>query len=472
MNKSILFVEPQNIETNFHGNIIYQPLLGPITLATQLYELGYNVTVIKETLIDEDTLNNALKDADILILTLLTASAKRGYRIAEKYKKNRPDGRVIAGGIHVSFVPDEAIQYVDQVAIGEGHSIIQDLVDGKNSEKIVHGSPVEDLDQLPIPHWPLLVNYQKLTRIPIMASLGCPFDCTFCCVTKMYGRKYRFQSPERTIEQLKHHFQQLGDYKVFFIDDNFSANKKNSLKLFDKIEENNLDFLWGCQIRADVTKDEEFVKRMAEVGCHRVYVGYESINQNTLDSFKKKESLSDIEHSLAIFHKYGISVCGMFILGGDHDNLKVIEDTVSFALKNNIEHTQYSLIGPFPGTDVRKNLDKSRLAHNNWEMLDAYHVNIIPKQMTEYELVMGLLYAHEKFYSWLKIVKQLWVDIQYIIINRRRSIGYRFRKLREDIGKIFTYRNMIRTWKNAHAEYHKTLKEKHDLITNNSQPVE
>ncbi len=95
----------------------------------------------------------------------------------------------------------------------------------------------------------IFVNSKKIQNIPIMTSLGCPFGCTFCCVTEMYGRKYRVQSPVKTMEEITHHIKQTGKKGVFFYDDNFCANKKISLELFDLIEKSNQSFQWGCQVR-------------------------------------------------------------------------------------------------------------------------------------------------------------------------------------------------------------------------------
>ena len=238
------------------------------------------------------------------------------------------------------------------------------------------------------------------------------------------------------------------------------ANKKNSLELFHKIIENKLDFLWGCQVRADVTKDEAFVKKMAQAGCYRVYVGYESINEDVLNSLKKRETLADIERSIKVFHKYGISICGLFIFGNDLDNMKVIKDTVRFAIREKLEFTQYSLLTPYPGTDLSNSLEKDRLTHDDWDILDVFHVNIKPKQMSEYELMMGLLYAHEKFYSWPRVVRQIWSNILFILFNWRRPLHYRIFRLSDDLVKISGYRKMIKNWKSLHRDYHDSLKKK------------
>ena len=209
--KRILFVEPSGSSANIFTFAMKLPLFGPIGLATRLYNAGYNVLVVKENLLDkDDKIDNYLNEADILILTLLTNTAYRGYEISQMYKKIRPDGKILIGGMHASLKPDEVACYADQVAVGEGDNIIIDLIEGNLKDKIIHGTPLEDYNDRPIPDFSLLINSKKLKIIPIMTSIGCPFNCTFCCVSLVYGRKYRIQSPERTINEIK---QQLEFFK-------------------------------------------------------------------------------------------------------------------------------------------------------------------------------------------------------------------------------------------------------------------
>jgi len=131
--------------------------------------------------------------------------------------------------------------------------IICDLVDGNGDlpkSGVVEGKAVEDLESLPIPDIGLLENklqpksFGIIPHIaPICTSRGCPYDCTFCSVTQMFGRRYRFNSVERVIEELKIRFKQ-GFRRFFFYDDNFTASKDRTKNLLDGILTNNLNFSW------------------------------------------------------------------------------------------------------------------------------------------------------------------------------------------------------------------------------------
>lgn len=461
MNKKILFVEPQGAKVNVFANLMGHPLLGPLYMATILKEFGYDVTVIKENLVDKFKFTEYLKKADILILTIMTVTSSRGYEISRIYKSFRPDGRVIGGGIHVSLNPDEALQYFDQIAIGEGPLIIKDLIEGKITDKIVHGSPVEDLNTLPIPDLSLLVNNHKLIAVPVMTSLGCPFGCTFCCVTRVYGRRYRYQSPDKTIEEIRHHIAYLKKKSIFFYDDNFCANKKNSLEFFDKIRDQGLKFNWRCQVRADLAKDEAFIQRMSEAGCNRVYIGFESINDATLNGFNKSSSAAEVSQALDIFHKYGIAVHGMFILGSDADGPEVFDMTADFCVKKGIDSAQFLAITPFPGTEFSNSLNPSQLIYKDTDELDGFHINIAHKSMTSHELMKGILYLHDTVSSWKNIFRILGRNLQFIFQKNHLPLHRKLFNAIDNFLRNTALHIIIGKWKKSHADYHTELKKLH-----------
>jgi radical SAM superfamily enzyme YgiQ (UPF0313 family) len=260
----------------------------------------------------------------------------------------------------------------------------------------------------------------------------------------------------------------LGRKRVFFYDDNFCANKKISLELFDKIEKNNLKFLWVCQVRADLAKDDAFVKRMADVGCRRVFIGFESINDKTLNDLQKNISLNEIESAIEVFHKYGIAIHGMFILGSDHDDHDVFDNTANFCIQRGIESAQFLSITPFPGTEFWDKLDKSRLIYKSLDELDGFHVTVLPKQMTEHEMMQGILYTHEKMYSWQRIFHQIIRDLKFVLLSKNRSLSYKILKLVNNLKRNFIFRLIIARWKNNHREYHEYLKAKYSQTNKTS----
>ncbi|MFX1274436.1 MAG: B12-binding domain-containing radical SAM protein [Promethearchaeota archaeon] len=464
--KKILFLEPRGAKANIFSNVMKYPLLGPLRMTTILRQHGYNAIMYHENLAKKDIPEKILKSVDILIFSLLTQTAKRGYFLADQYKKYRPDGKVIIGGIHPSMNPNEGLPYCDYLCIGEGEEIILDLIEGKFKEKIVKTKRIDDLTKLLIPDLSVVVNNKRIKIAPILTSLGCPFGCTFCCVTEMYGRKYRLFSIEQTIKAIN---QYLRKY-VFFLDDNFCVDKKRALMLFSKIKELDHKFIWLAQVRADIATDESFIKEMALAGCRRVFIGFESVNQNSLNEIEKKTTLEVYKNAIKVFHNNGIPIHAMFILGLDNDDNSVFEKTVKFCKDNAIESVQFLIITPLPGTSFFKNLDKNRLINDDIDLYDGNHVIVEPKNMTASQLFEGILWAYDKFYSWSSILKQFLRDIQNFHKENLRTKRYRIRKMFNNIYRSIGFRSIIKKLKKISRIYRTELE--YYPAFQNKKPIE
>jgi radical SAM superfamily enzyme YgiQ (UPF0313 family) len=231
---------------------------------------------------------------------------------------------------------------------------------------------------------------------PIMTSWGCPFHCNFCSVTAMFGRKYRFRSAENIIAELK----QRQPRKIFFYDDNIAADKKRLKELLRLMIAEDIVVPWSAQMRTDVVRDPELLDLMRRSGCNRAYLGLESVNQATLDSFDKHQSVDDIVQAIRILHEYGIASHGMFMLGADTDTKESLRETVKFAMKNHIDTIQLAALTPLPGTPLFEELDAAgRIFEKQWHLYDAQHVVFEPANMTAYELQLEALRGYMKFYS-------------------------------------------------------------------------
>src|SRR4030042_1269710 len=138
MSPKILFVESPGSKIHFFAQVMRHPLLGSLWMATKLKQLGYDVKVVKENLVEKGEFNAALAEADLLILTVLTIFAKRAIEVARQFKQLHPSGKVIAGGIHISLNPEESLQYYDQGVVGEGVKITKYLVNGRLQDRIIY----------------------------------------------------------------------------------------------------------------------------------------------------------------------------------------------------------------------------------------------------------------------------------------------------------------------------------------------
>jgi anaerobic magnesium-protoporphyrin IX monomethyl ester cyclase len=398
--KKILFVEPRGANSNVFDKYMTIPLLGPIYLATIAKQAGYDVSVINENILGRTISSEELASIDILGLSCITTTINRGREIASEYRKIRKangfGSRAIIGGIHASMIPEDVEPHFDQIIVGEAENIILDVLSGKIKDKVVYTPGYKELDKLPFLNFDLLKESEKMNIFSLMTSRGCPFDCNFCTVTKMFGREYRTQSPQRVIDEILRYKNE----NIFFADDHFAANIKRTDQILDMMIENGFNGSWSVQIRTEVTKKPEFIAKMKKAGCTTVYVGLESINLQSLKEMNKNQSLEDIERTIKVFHDNGIAIHGMFILGNDTDTKDVFKRTSDFCINTGLDYVQYSILTPLPGSRTYSQFEKEgRLLHKKWHYYDGMHVVYRPINMTPDELQRGVLRCYKDFYS-------------------------------------------------------------------------
>jgi len=311
--------------------------------------------------------------------------------------------------------------------VGEAEEVIVGKVDGSIKDAIVYGKPIKALDSLPYPDFSLIKGYPEGPFImPISTSRGCPFDCTFCSVTKIFGRKFRFRSAENVMGELSS--RNAGSF--FFCDDNFAAYPQRSRKLTELMVKNRIRN-WSCQVRCDVAKNDELLDLMARAGCSVVCVGFESVNHKTLQAYQKDQTVDDIIDAIRSFHRRKIKIHGMFVLGSDDDDENTIRETLKFAIEQNIDTIQMSVLTPFPGTKVHEELQaQKRIFSRDWSLYDGQHVVFRPRLLSAQQLQMNVMSAYTKFYS---LSKSLSLLLKLHFRNALyRFMGYRI--IREWIG--------------------------------------
>ena len=398
------------------------PRLGLPLIAAALTAQGHDALIYSPQLAPIDW--DDVSCSDLVGLSTTTSTAVAAYEIARRLRAQGVP--VVIGGSHVTFMTDEALEHGDYVARGEGgEQLVAELIEALSGDRELHsiaglsfrrgGQVVHnpsrarcaDLDSLPFPALDLLVGHESITNVPIMTSWGCPFGCTFCSVTAMFGRKYRFRSAENVIAEIK----AKRPKKIFFCDDNLAADAKRLKHLLELMIAEDLIIPWSAQVRTDVARDPELLELMRRSGCGIVYLGLESVRQETLDAFNKSQSVADIERAIRVLHDFGIKSHGMFVLGADTDDVQTVRDTVSFAITNHIDTLMPSILTPLPGTPLFAELDAAgRIFDKRWQLYDAHHVVYEPRLMSPYELQMEVLRGCLRFYSlraWLRSVLAL-----------------------------------------------------------------
>jgi radical SAM superfamily enzyme YgiQ (UPF0313 family) len=396
----------------------FLPRLGLPLIGAGLKAAGHDVVIYCPQVAPVDW--DDLLSADLVGISMTTSTAPAGYEISARVRAHGVP--TVVGGSHVTFMADEALAHADYVARGEGgDALMLELIDslqgGRPLETIaglsftqdgeaVHNRPREacqDLDSLPVPDLTLIAGSSgHMGTTPIMTSFGCPFACNFCSVTAMFGRKYRYRSPEHIMAEIE----AKQPKSIFFYDDNFAADKRRLKTLLRMMIAGGRKIPWTAQVRTDVTDDPELLELMRDSGCDRVALGLESVSQETLDGFDKSQSVADIVRALATLREYGIKTHGMFVLGADSDTAETIRETARFARKHDISTLMLNILTPLPGTPLFDELDATgRIFARQWDLFDGQHVVFRPRKMTPDRLQTEVWRAYARFYSfrqWLK----------------------------------------------------------------------
>lgn len=459
MPQTILFIEPRGV-TNTFSRFMGTPLLGPVYLATMANQAGYDARVLNENILRRQVSEDELAEADQICLTCLTATVERGIEIAQRYRAVRAarglPAKAHIGGIHASMQPEELVPHFDHVAVGEGEAILLDLLAGRFDETIVHGQPVQDLDMVPIPDFSLVKGWNPNGLRPVMTSRGCPFDCNFCSVTTMFGKGYRTASPERVVEETK----QYQSGAVFYVDDNFAANMKRTRRILDLMEEHKLKVNWTTQVRTDLTRHPDVVRRMRERGCEWVFVGFESVNPESLKDMQKGQTVEDIRRAIRVFREASIRVHGMFMFGADPDTTDVFKMTADFALDCGIDTVQYNVLTPLPGTRLWDRIvSEGRLLHKKWRYYDGLHVVFHPKNMSPAELQQGMMTCFGDFYTYGRAVTDAFVTGCKAVnawVQRLAAIPAQFPTFYGTLIK-FVGRGIVKSWLRENVAYVRSL---------------
>lgn len=452
--KKIIFIESRSPGSHIFSMVLL-PRIGMVLLATILRNMGYDVTVIVENFHKIDW--RIVQDADLVCISVITCTSVGGYEIAQRCKEMGKT--VIIGGSHATFMAEEATRYADYVCLGESEWSLPELVkailesdsDPKRVKGIAYrdGSPdgqfiktekaqvvlASDLDGFPFPDFSLIYGKPKMKITPIMSSRGCPHNCDFCSVIVMFGREMRYRSEENVIREIEY---QDPNY-VFFYDDNFTINQKrvtNILEAKMRLPRNSR-FAWSAQVDVGLARNEELVKLMKKSGCEFVYAGFESISDETLEAYNKKQTREKIRHFMDVMNRNKINVHGMFVFDPRNDDDRLIRETLEFAKKEKIATIQFLNLTPLPGTPLWAREEKNLLTRD-WRSLDAHHTVLEGVKISTYNMQMATLSAQQDFYS-LKRAAYSLLSWNPLVAKFRAAGYYISRKWSKDNKKFLDY---------------------------------
>jgi len=363
--------------------------------------------------------------SDVVGISAITRTAPQSLELARRLKEANPRVKIVFGGPHPTALPEEALQVADVVVRHEGDYTFPEVLERFREDierpyledvlgiayrtpegdvRVTRDRPFltsEQLSALPFPEY-TENERRSVTHLVVNTSRGCPFECEYCSVIDNFGRQFRFLDDDTTIALIRYTLS-VKRCPIFFGDDIFNANRARVKRILDRVLTEGIRIpRWFAQVRVEAANDPELLRLMARSGCACVFIGLESVNNETLRLYHKHSTLEKNRAAIEAFHRVGIRVHGMFVLGSDADTKETIEETLRFAKAMNLDTAQFFALTPVPGPPLTARYERAGkiIAPGQWHLYDAQHVVIWPAKMTPYELQMGVIQASLDFYSY------------------------------------------------------------------------
>jgi radical SAM superfamily enzyme YgiQ (UPF0313 family) len=416
-----------------------------------------------------------LASTDVLGLSVITRTANQSFELARRVRAINPRVKILFGGPHPTALPEESLQFGDVVVTHEGDytlpRVLERLQDNLGDPQLTDLPGVnylgrdgeilrnpdrpyltgEELSALPFPFYSDRVN-RGITHNVVNTSRGCPYECEFCSVIENFGRGFRFLDDDAAVALIRHTIQ-LNGKPIFFGDDIFAANRARTTRLLERLLSEGVKMpRWFAQVRVETAQDRALLRLMKRANCAMVFIGLESVNEETLRLFNKHSTLEKNRIAVAAFKEAGIRVHGMFVLGSDADTPETLRETLKFARESRLTTTQFFALTALPGPPLTRRLaeEKRIFAWGDWQLFDAQHAVVCSTRISPSELQAGIFRISRQFYSVSEALRHLihgrWFDfairLQGSYLARRierDSAPYahaldKFDKVRADLG--------------------------------------
>lgn len=434
----ILYINPARIQVGLDFVIKGQPL-NLISIAAMVPEHAATLIDYKVQKYDEDKLRRECNRHDVVAFTSMTPQIYGALKNAQLAKTQ--GCTTIIGGYHPTLDPEFVAKqpYIDYVVRSEGEHTFRELVefiDGKKPSmskkdikgisytneqgKIIHTEdrPLEpNLDNFPLPRRDL-INYKDYLYLgarvaSIESSRGCPHSCKFCCINKMWNDRrlsYRSKSLKRIMEEI-YHVNWKNNF-TFFCEDNFTIQVKRTKKILNAIIKSGVNnkMLFSCQSRVDTLyRHPEIIDLMHKAGMRQVFLGIESVHQQSLDAMNKRNTTPQMTRTVVrMLQDRGISIFGGVIIGFPGETKRMVRQTIQYTKSLNLTCVQFTPITAFPGTEFYEEMKaQGKIVSNNYKRYDLFHSMMGTDELTAEEIYNLVVEAYASYYlsgEWLRLV--------------------------------------------------------------------
>jgi radical SAM superfamily enzyme YgiQ (UPF0313 family) len=337
---------------------------------------------------------------DLVAITVETYTSRRAYEIAGEFRKRGV--QVVLGGMHVTLLPDEAMEHADAIFVGDAEdgwvTVVEDARRGKLKPRYV-GRPGVAQQGRVLPRRDLFRGKGYLPVTLMQYIRGCRFACRFCAVTQYFDRKRYVRDIDEVVREIEAQDRKF----IFVVDDNIAADHKALAEFCHAVTP--LRIHWVSQASLDITRNRKLMKLLERSGNWGNVTGFESITHGSLKETKKSPNIprfTRYQEEVRILRDHGMMTWAAFTLGYDHDTLDSIKATVDFALESKFTFAAYNILMPYPGTPfyARLQAEGRHLYEGKWWLHPEYrfnHAAFLPEKMTPAELTRACHEARSRY---------------------------------------------------------------------------
>ena len=346
-----------------------------------------------------------LYTCDLVAISTFSAQIFEAYAIADRLRL--VGVKVAMGGLHVSALPEEAMEHADYVAVGEGENVWPVIVAAAATGaagaifRASDYAPV-DIAALPLPRYDLLGD-RPYNRFTVQTTRGCPWRCEFCASTVMLQTPYRRRPAADVVRDIEEITRLHPHAFIEFADDNTFVDKEWGKELCRRLIP--LKIKWFTETDVSVAEDTELLDLMNAAGCRQVLIGLESPTAGPLDGIEQRANrkarwAAQYLAAIRTIQSHGITVNGCFILGLDGHTKDIFAEVLAFAETASLYDVQITLLTAFPGTPLYTRLVREgRITEPRaWQLCTLFDVNYRPSHMSADDLRQGIYWLSEKLY--------------------------------------------------------------------------
>lgn len=377
------------------------PSLGLLTVAG-LTPPGHDVHYLEIDELDERT---DLPEFDLVGISSLTAQIDEAYRIADVYRgRGTP---TVMGGLHVSQMPEEALEHADAVVTGGAEGAWPRVIDDVANRALKRTyagatSAVFRPGNCATPRFELLQG-RAYNRLTIQTSRGCPRDCEFCAASLRITSGFNQKPVELVMREIREARRWFPQPFLELADDNTFLNKTWGKALLRELRGEELH--WFTETDVSVADDPELCDLLAESGCRQLLIGFESPTADHLQPLDPRAWKADqaprYRKAIDALQSRGVSVNGCFILGLDTHTPDTFEHVLDFVRTSGLAEVQFTVLTPFPGTPLYRRLQREGrlLGERFWNRCTLFDVNFQPARMSVEQLESGMRHLFAEAYS-------------------------------------------------------------------------